>query len=450
MSLRTAVILAAGQGTRMKSHKPKVAHELLGKPMINWVLDAARAAGCDDIVVVTGHRADLVEPLVPGERVVHQDEQLGTGHAVLVAKEAVASGAGSVVVLSGDTPLISADTIRALVEARESARAAAAVLTMNPDDPSGYGRVVRDADGALTGIVEEKDASEEEKTLTECNTGIYCFDAELLFDHLGDLGTGNAQGEYYLTDMVRVFGGLGLATVGVATDDASETLGVNTRVQLADLSARAQKRINTAHMLAGVTFLDPGNVWIGPDVAIGKDTEILPLTIVTGFTSIGEGCLLGPNTRIDSSRIGDGCSIVESIVVESDLGDTVEIGPRAYLRPNTHMGDRSKAGCHVEIKNSTIGPDSKVPHLAYVGDTTMGTKTNIGAGVITCNYDGVNKSATTIGDGVFIGSDTMLIAPVTIGNRAVTAAGSAIAEDVPERALAIERSEQITIPGWIE
>lgn len=449
MSECTAVILAAGQGTRMKSDKPKVAHELLGKPLINWVVDAARGAGCDDVVVVTGHQSPVVEALIPGERVVHQEQQLGTGHAVLSTNGAV-SRSGSVVVLSGDTPLISSETIRALIDARESAGAAVAVLTMHPDDPSGYGRIVRDEDGALVAIVEEKDADPAHRALGECNTGIYCFDGELLFEHLTELTTGNAQGEYYLTDMIGIFRSLGMGAIAVPTDDADETLGVNSRMQLADITRRAQKRINTAHMVAGVTFLDPTGVWIGPDVVIGSDTEILPMTIITGFTAIGKGCTVGPNTRIESSKVGQGCSIVESIVVQAELDDRVDVGPRAYLRPNTHMADGSKAGCHVEIKNSTVGPGSKVPHLSYVGDTTIGTGSNIGAGVITCNYDGVKKSATTIGDGAFIGSDTMLIAPVNIGNRAVTAAGSSIAEDVPDRSLAIERAEQITIPGWVE
>lgn len=444
-----ALILAAGEGTRMKSGLPKVAHEVLGKPMLNWVVDAAREAGCDDVFVVVGHGAQVVEALVPGVTCVRQEERLGTGHAVMCARD-VLGEAESIVVLSGDTPLITADTIRGLVDARESTGAALTLLTMRPHDANGYGRIVRDEDGSVVAIVEEKDCDEEQRTIGECNTGVYCFDARMLFAHLERLSPSNAQGEYYLTDMVSVFDSEGLGVTGTPVLDPSETLGVNTRVQLAEVTRIAQDRINRAHMLSGVTMLDPSTVWIGPDVAIGRDTVVWPMTMVLGESSIGERCSVGPTTRIVSSRIGDACTVEESIVSGSVLEDLVSVGPRAYLRPETHMLARSKAGTHVEIKKSTVGEGSKVPHLSYVGDTVIGTGSNLGAGTITCNYDGVKKSATTIGDGVFIGSDTMLIAPVTIGDKAVTAAGSAIAEDVPAGALAIERAEQFNVPGWNE
>ncbi len=445
-----ALILAAGEGTRMKSDLPKVAHELLGKPMINWVVDAASAAGCDKVVAVTGHHAEVVEALIPNTVCVRQEQRLGTGHAVMVASDSLVGFGDSLVVLSGDTPLISPETIRGLIAARESTGAAVTLLTMHLADPCGYGRIIRDEDGAVSAIVEEKDGNDAQRAVRECNTGIYCFDSALLFEHLGDLSTSNAQGEYYLTDMVEIFNSLGLGVTAVTTEDPTETMGVNSRVQLARLTKRAQKRINVAHMLEGVTMLDPKSVWIGPDVRIGRDTELLPLTMIMGETAVGAHCTVGPNTRIVDSEIGDGCVIEDSIVLKSRLDGEVAVGPRAYLRPNTHMMHGSKAGTHVEIKNSTVGEGSKVPHLSYVGDTTIGTKTNLGAGTITCNYDGVRKSATIIGDGVFIGSDTMLIAPIVIGDHAVTAAGSAIAEDVPAHALAIERNEQITIPGWNE
>lgn len=445
-----ALILAAGEGTRMKSDRPKVAHEILGKSMVNWVVDAALAAGCDDVVVVTGHKAEVVEELIGTATRVRQEQRLGTGHAVMVARECVGDDAGSLLVLSGDTPLITAETLRGLISTRESTGAAVTLLTMVPQNPTGYGRIVRDEDGAVTAIVEEKDCDDRERAITECNTGIYCFDARLLFEHLGDLSTSNAQGEYYLTDMVGVFNSLGLGVTAMATARCSETLGVNSRVQLAEVTKFAQQRINERHMLEGVTMIDPSLVWIGPDVMIGRDTVLAPLTTITGRTAVGERCSIGPNSRIADSEIGSDVVIEESIVAGSRIDDEVSIGPRAYLRPETHMMRGSKAGTHVEIKKSTIGLGSKVPHLSYIGDTIMGTGTNIGAGTITCNYDGSKKSATVIGDGVFIGSDTMLIAPVTIGDKAVTAAGSAIAEDVPAGALAIERNEQYNVPGWNE
>lgn len=445
-----ALILAAGEGTRMKSDLPKVAHELLGKPMINWVVDAASAAGCDTVVAVTGHHAEVVEALIPDTVCVRQEQRLGTGHAVMVAADSLVGSGDSLVVLSGDTPLISPETIRGLIAARESTGAAVTLLTMHLSDPCGYGRIIRDEDGAVSAIVEEKDGNDAQRAVRECNTGIYCFDSALLFSHLSDLSTSNAQGEYYLTDMVEIFNSLGLGVTAVTTEDPAETMGVNSRVQLAKLTKKAQKRINVAHMLEGVTVLDPKSVWIGPDVRIGRDTVLLPLTMIMGETAVGSHCTIGPNTRIVDSEIGDGCVIEDSIVLESRLDGEVAVGPRAYLRPKTHMMVGSKAGTHVEIKNSTVGEGSKVPHLSYVGDATIGTKTNLGAGTITCNYDGVRKSATIIGDGVFIGSDTMLIAPIVIGDHAVTAAGSSIAEDVPAHALAIERNEQITIPGWNE
>lgn len=444
----TALILAAGEGTRMKSETPKVAHRVLGVPMVRLVVDAARAAGCERIVAVTGHKADIVEALIEDVACVRQDRQLGTGHAVMCAREALEPAGGSLVVLSGDTPLMSPETISGLVAMRESSGAAVTVLTAVLPDPSGYGRIVRDRDGRVEAIVEEKDCTPEQRRISEVNTGTYCFDAAVLFAHLDRLTTENAQGEYYLTDMIAVFSEEGLTASAMITEDPLETLGVNSRPQLAEATAVLQRRINHRHMLAGVTMTDPSLVWIGPDVQIGRDVEIEPMTFLMGDTRVGDGALLGPNTRVTDSIVGEGAVVDSSIVVSAVVGDRAKVGPVAYLRPGTVLETGAKAGTSVEIKNSVVGEGSKVPHLSYIGDATIGRDVNVGAGTITCNYDGFKKHPTRIGDGAFIGSDTMLVAPVTIGKGAITGAGSAIARDVPDEALAIERTEQKTVEGW--
>jgi len=443
-----ALILAAGEGTRMKSGLPKVAHTILGIPMVTYAVRAADAAGCERIVVVTGHGADLVEQLVTGVATVRQAEQLGTGHAVLCAEQVLGGLTGSLVVLSGDSPLLRASTISELIAERERTGAAAVVLTARLADPSGYGRIVRDAEGSLAAIVEDKDLAPDQRCIDEVNTGTYCFEAAGLFEHLSRLGNGNAQGEYYLTDIIGMLRAEGLPVTAVMTDDPTETLGVNSRVQLAEATKVMQQRINRDHMLAGVTMTDPGLVWIAPTVRIGRDTIIEPLSTLLGETTIGEDCVIGPDTRLTDCVVGDGCVVDSSIGVDATLGEHVTVGPRSYLRPGTRLMEHSKVGTSVEIKNSTIGEGSKVPHLSYIGDAIVGKGVNIGAGTITCNYDGVHKHPTVIGDGAFIGSDTMLIAPVTVGEGAVVGAGSAIAYDVPEDALALERTKQHTIEQW--
>jgi bifunctional UDP-N-acetylglucosamine pyrophosphorylase/glucosamine-1-phosphate N-acetyltransferase len=447
-----ALILAAGEGTRMKSDRPKVAHEVLGKPMVNWVVDAAIAAGCQRIVAVTGHHAEVVEALLPeGVASVRQEEQLGTGHAVMSAREALGDFSGSLLVLSGDTPLLSAETIAGLVAMRESSGSALTLLTTHLPDPTGYGRIVRDMrDGSVARIVEEKDCSAEERAITEVNTGTYCFDADVLFAHLSRLDTENAQGEYYLTDMVAIFIAEGLMVSAMSTDDPLETIGVNSRVQLAEANKVMQRRINRAHMLAGVTMIDPDLVWIGPDATLGRDVEVLPMTFVFGKTVIGDRAVIGPNTRLTDTQVAEDAVVDASVVVGAKVGERARVGPVSYLRAGTVLEPDSKAGACVEIKKSTVGEGSKVPHLSYIGDTTIGKGVNVGAGTITCNYDGEKKHATHIEDGAFIGSDTMLVAPVTVGKGAVTAAGSTIARDVPAGALALERSEQVVIDGWAE
>ncbi|MDZ4178516.1 MAG: bifunctional UDP-N-acetylglucosamine diphosphorylase/glucosamine-1-phosphate N-acetyltransferase GlmU [Coriobacteriia bacterium] len=324
------------------------------------------------------------------------------------------------------------------------------MLTTRIGDPSGYGRIVRDDGGALLGIVEHKDATAGQLAIDEINTGTYCFDAAVLFEHLDRLSTDNAQGEFYLTDMVGIFASEGLGVVSASTDDPAETLGVNSRVQLAEASRVLQGRINERHMLAGVTMVDPSLVWIAPTVTVGRDVTLEPMTFLMGDTSIADGARLGPNTRVTDSSVGPGARIDSSVVVSATVGEGVSVGPVAYLRPGAVLEAGSKAGTCVEIKNSVVGEGSKVPHLSYIGDATIGRGVNIGAGTITCNYDGVRKHRTVIGDGAFVGSDTMLVAPVRIGADAVTAAGSAISRDVPEGSLGIERCEQRSVEGWTE
>lgn len=444
-----AIVLAAGAGTRMKSKKPKVAHEVLGKPLVRWVVDAAREAGLTRIVSVVGHEREQVIPLVEADtEVVVQHERRGTADAVNACREALSSFDGSLVVLSGDCPLITPETIGRLVEMREKAQAAVVVLTMEMDDPFGYGRIVRDGSGQVERIVEQKDANDVEAAITECNSGFYCFDARALFEALEQVSDDNAQGEFYLTDVLAICREAGRPVLALPTSDAAECLGVNSRLQLADATAYAQRRINRAHMAAGVTMTDPQQVWIGPDVVLAQDVELLPQTFLWGSTSVGEDTVIGPNSRLTDTQVGCGCVIDETVAVEARIDDGATCGPRAYLRPGAHLCEGAKAGTHVEIKKSTVGKGSKVPHLSYIGDTTIGADVNIGAGSITCNYDGKHKSKTTIGDGAFIGSDTMMVAPVNIGAGAIVGAGSTITKDVPADALGITRPEQRAIEGW--
>lgn len=448
----TALILAAGEGTRMKSSLPKVAHRVLGIPMVSHVISAARAGGISRVVVVTGHGADAVEDLLANEDVAfaRQAEQLGTGHAVACALESTGALEGPVVVLAGDVPLIRPETVARLVETQRRTNAACVLLTAVFSDPTGYGRIMRSETGAVTAIVEHKDLAPDHVSVNEVNVGMYCFDGAALSAHLHRLENANAQGEYYLTDLVALFVAEGLGVEAVVTEDTDESHGVNSRVQLAQVSKVMQRRVNEQHMLGGVTMTDPDLVWIAPGVSIGRDTTIEPMTFLMGATTIGEGCTLGPDTRITDTAVGNGCVVDSSIVVGSSLADGVTVGPRAYLRPGTTMAEGSKAGTSVELKNAVIGPRTKVPHLSYIGDAEIGADANIGAGTITCNYDGFRKHRTTIGAGAFIGSDTMLIAPVNVGPGAVTGAGSAIARDVPADALGVERTEQRNVNGWAE
>lgn len=446
----SALILAAGAGTRMKSAKPKVAHEILKKPLVRWVVDTVHQADIDSVVTVVGHERDQVIPLVEDTQIVIQEEQLGTAHAVKIAREALADASGPVVVLTGDSPLIRAETIECLVKTQEQSAAAVVVLTMQTDDPTGYGRIVRDVEGDVCAIVEHKDCAPDQLAITECNSGFYCFDEEFLFNALEEVSTQNAQGEYYLTDVLGLAYEAGKTVVGIVAEDPFECLGVNSRAQLAEATACLQARINGAHMDNGVTITDPATTWIGPDVTIGPDTEILPMSFLFGATTVGSDCLIGPNSRLVDTTVGNGCTLEETIALEARIDNGATCGPRAYLRPETHLCEGAKAGTHVEIKKSTIGKDSKVPHLSYVGDATLGEDVNIGAGTITCNYDGEKKWPTKIGDRAFVGSDVMLVAPVSIGDDCLIGAGSVITKDVSAGALGLGRARQTEIENWNE
>ena len=448
----TAIILAAGEGTRMKSRHPKVMHKLLDRPLVSWVTRAARNAGADRIIVVVGNGAEEVRAHLASEtdvECVEQAERLGTGHATRVAIEAAGVTEGPVVVLNGDLPLIESKTIRAFADSVAGGEHACAVLTMTPPDPFGYGRIELAPDGSVERIVEQKDCTpEQDANLLECNAGCYAFDGALLCEYIGEVGCDNAQHEYYLPDMVQILRAHGHATTITHCPDYVEGLGVNSRIQLAELTALAQEKINRALMASGVTMLDPKTVWVGPDVEVGRDTELLPMTMLWGQTKVGKGCVVGPNTRLANTSVGNNVTIEETVCTDVTIDDDVTCGPRAYLRGGAHVLRGAHIGTHVELKNTVVGEGSKVPHLSYIGDCQMGARVNIGGGSITCNYDGVHKSRTTIGDDVFIGSDTMMVAPVTIGAGAITGASSCITKDVPADALAVERSEQFIKEGY--
>ena len=357
---------------------------------------------------------------------------------------------GPLVVLTGDSPLIRPETITALVEAQQASQAAVVVLSMEMEDPSGYGRIVRDAQGGVCAIVEHKDCTPEQVTIGECTSGFYCFDKEFLLTALDEVSTQNVQGEYYLTDVLALAYQAGRAIGCLRAEDPLECMGVTPALAVCRGKRCLQARINTAHMENGVTIIDPATTWIGPDVEIAQDTEIWPMSFLFGSTCVGSDCVVGPHSRLVDTIVGNGCTLEETIALESRIDDDVTCGPRAYLRPETHMCVGSKAGTHVEIKKSTIGKGSKVPHLSYIGDATLGEDVNIGAGTITCNYDGEKKWPTTVGDRAFVGSDVMLVAPVSVGSDSLIGAGSVITKDVSAGALGLYRARQTEIEGWNE
>ncbi|MDY7220567.1 bifunctional UDP-N-acetylglucosamine diphosphorylase/glucosamine-1-phosphate N-acetyltransferase GlmU [Halalkalibacterium halodurans] len=443
MSNRFAVILAAGQGTRMKSKLYKVLHSVCGKPMVQHVVDQVSALGFDEIVTIIGHGADAVKSQL-GERVSYalQEEQLGTGHAVLQAESALGGRRGVTIVLCGDTPLLTAETIDHVMSYHEKEQAKATVLTAELADPTGYGRIVRNDKGLVERIVEHKDATSEEKQITEVNTGTYCFDNEALFQALKEVGNNNAQGEYYLPDVIQILQTKGEKVAAYKTAHVEETLGVNDRVALAQAEQVMKRRINEAWMRKGVTFIDPEQTYVSPDATIGQDTVIYPGTMVLGQTTIGEGCVLGPHTELKDSKIGNKTAVKQSVVHNSEVGERVSIGPFSHIRPASMIHDDVRIGNFVEVKKSTIGKESKASHLSYIGDAEVGERVNFSCGSITVNYDGKNKFLTKIEDDAFIGCNSNLIAPVTIGKGALIAAGSTITEDVPSDALSIARARQ--------
>ena len=445
------VLLAAGKGTRMKSAVPKVLHQACGLPLIEHVLRAADALHPASTVVVVGHGADLVRAQVasrPTVSVVVQEPQLGTGHALLQAEPALAGRTGTLVVLSGDVPLLRAETLDRLVQVHTAAGAAATVLTASVADPAGYGRIVRQ-DGAIASIVEHRDASAEVRAIREINSGIYAYDLEPLFGALRSIGSSNAQGEYYLPDLVRIYRGRGRVVETVTLDDPTEIFGVNSRRELAVVAARLRDRKHEELMDAGVTIVDPATTWIEPDVSIGPDTVLHPGVYLQGRTTIGSGCELQSNVRLVDATLGDDVRVNSfCVVVESTVGSGARLGPFAHIRPQSDIGEHAHVGNFVELKKTSLGRGSKANHLAYLGDATIGEKVNIGAGTITCNYDGVAKNPTIIEDGAFIGSDSQLVAPVRIGKGAYVAAGSSITRDVPAGALGIARGTQVNKDGW--
>jgi bifunctional UDP-N-acetylglucosamine pyrophosphorylase/glucosamine-1-phosphate N-acetyltransferase len=446
------VILAAGKGTRMKSALPKVAHPLAGLPIIEHVVRTARALDASTTTIVVGHGAEAVREALqgfPDLRFVVQSPQLGTGHAVLQAESVLQGKSGTVLLLYGDVPLLQANTLRQLLERHHDQHASATVLTAELPDPYGYGRIVRDRSGQIERIVEERDASGDERNIREINSGIYALALAPLFDSLKRLATDNAQGEYYLTDLVAAYRRRSLTVETLCIDDATELRGVNTRADLADLSRHVLDRLRQGLMFGGATLEDPATTYVEADVTVGEDTTIAPGVLLTGRTSIGRGCRIGPGSRLTDATLGDNVTVLDhTVIVSSTVAAGAAVGPFAHIRPHSVIGERARVGNFVELKKTTLGPGSKANHLSYLGDATIGTNVNIGAGTITCNYDGVNKHQTTIEDNVFIGSDSQLIAPVTVGRDAYVAAGSSITHDVPAESLAVARSRQTNKPGW--
>lgn len=449
MTNLNAIILAAGQGTRMKSAYPKVLHKILGWPMLTYVVDSAKQAGAGLIVVVIGFEGEqVIQSLGPELQYVWQREQLGTGHAVLMAEPLLSGMEGDLLVLYGDTPLLEPETIKELVEAKRDQDAVAAVLTTQLIDPSGYGRIIHNQQGNITDIIEDKDTSPEQKGINEVNTGVYCFDIKSLLKALKLLSPRNAQGEYYLTDVFKIFVDQGLPVVRVLTNQAEQVMGPNDRVQLAATENYLKLKINEGLMKQGVTISDPNTTYIGPNVKIGRDSIILPGTFIMGSSTVGENCMIGPYSRIIDSVVESDTEIAFSQISGAHIGPDNLVGPFANIRPGTVSDSHVKIGDFVEVKNSQVGSGSKVPHLIYLGDAEVGKNVNIGAGTITCNYDGINKHQTHINDGAFIGSNSNLVAPVTVGADATVGAGSTITKDVPAKSLAISRSRQENIERW--
>ncbi|RZS87419.1 bifunctional UDP-N-acetylglucosamine pyrophosphorylase/glucosamine-1-phosphate N-acetyltransferase [Motilibacter rhizosphaerae] len=452
-AVSAVVVLAAGEGTRMRSAQPKVLHRAGGRPLVDSVLAAAGALAPGLLVVVVGAGREQVQAHLAGSsptaRTVVQERQGGTGHAVRVALEQLPGLTGTVVVTAGDTPLLRGSTLVALVEGHARAGAAATVLSAVLDDATGYGRVLRDADGGVSGIVEHKDATPAEREVREINSGVYAFDAELLRGALERLSTDNAQGEEYLTDVVGILRADGRLVAAVVADDPLDVAGVNDRVQLAEAEAVLRDRRLLDLMRAGATVVDPRTTWVDADVQVGRDAVLLPGTRLHGRTTVGAGAVVGPDVTLTDTEVGDGARVRCTTADGARIGPGAEVGPYTYLRPGTVLGARAKAGGFVEMKGAVLGEGAKVPHLSYVGDATVGEGANLGAGTIVANYDGVAKHRTEVGPHARVGSDTVLVAPVRVGAGAYVAAGSVITADVPPGALGVARGRQRAVDGWV-
>lgn len=449
MTNRYAVVLAAGQGTRMKSKLYKVLHPVCGKPMVQHVVDQLNTLDLQELITVVGFGAEKVQDqLGEDSHYVIQEEQLGTGHAVLQADDILADKEGTTVVVCGDTPLLTGETLQKLLDHHDAEGAKATVLTAHAEDPHGYGRVIRGGNGQVERIVEQKDASDEEQAIQEINTGTYCFDNAMLFDALKNVSNDNVQGEYYLPDVVEILKGQGETISAYQTPEFSESLGVNDRVALSKAEKLMKQRINEQHMRNGVTLVDPEQTYIGPDVTIGQDVVIYPGSVLEGATSIEDDAVIGPHSTITNCYVGSATIIKQSVAADSKIGSRVQIGPFAHIRPQSSLGDDVKVGNFVEVKKASFGDGSKASHLSYIGDAEVGSGVNIGCGTITVNYDGENKHLTTIEDDAFIGCNSNLIAPVTVGKGAYVAAGSTINQDVPSEALSIARSRQTNKEGY--
>ncbi|MBT2230772.1 bifunctional UDP-N-acetylglucosamine diphosphorylase/glucosamine-1-phosphate N-acetyltransferase GlmU [Nonomuraea sp. NEAU-A123] len=447
------IVLAAGEGTRMKSRTPKVLHEMCGRALVDHMLTAARDLGPERLIVVIGHASERVGAHLaessPDARAVVQREQRGTGHAVRTVLEELGTIAGTVLVTYGDVPLLRTQTLAELLERHAGDGNAVTVLTAEVPDPTGYGRIVRDPGGAVLEIVEEKDATPEQRAIKEMNSGIYAFDGLLLADAVKRVSTDNAQGEEYLTDVLSILREEGHRVGAHIAADFVEVEGVNDRVQLASARKVLNQRLLDGHMRAGVTIIDPASTWIDVGVEIEPDVVVHPGTQLHGHTVIEAGAEVGPATTLTDTKVGAGAVVRNAVCDHAEIGPEASVGPYAYLRPGTVLGHKSKAGTFVEMKNTQVGERSKVPHLSYAGDATIGDDVNIGAAVIFVNYDGVNKHRSTVGDGAFVGCDSMLIAPVTVGDGAYTAAGSVIDGDVPPGAIGVARARQRNIEKWV-
>ncbi|MCC2278449.1 bifunctional UDP-N-acetylglucosamine diphosphorylase/glucosamine-1-phosphate N-acetyltransferase GlmU [Streptomyces sp. ET3-23] len=452
------VVLAAGEGTRMKSATPKVLHTLCGRSLVGHVVSASRELDPEHLVVIVGHAREQVSAhlaeIDPGVRTAVQHEQNGTGHAVRMGLEELSDSGialdGTVVVVCGDTPLLTGDTLKRLSDTHAADGNAVTVLTAEVPDSTGYGRIVRDAaTGAVTAIVEHKDATDEQRAIREINSGVFAFDAQLLTDALGKVRTDNSQGEEYLTDVLGILREAGHRVGAAVAGDHREILGINNRVQLAEARKLLNERLLHAAMMSGVTVVDPATTWVDVTVTFEPDALVHPGTQLLGATHLAAGSEVGPNTRLKDTSVGAGAHVDNTVADSARIGEGASVGPYAYLRPGTNLGPKSKAGAYVEMKNAEIGEGTKVPHLSYVGDATIGEYTNIGAASVFVNYDGVNKHHTTIGSHCRTGSDNMFVAPVTIGDGVYTAAGSVITKDVPPGALAVARGQQRNIEGWV-